>query len=144
MKKIKIMLVLLLLPLQLLVSKPVIAEPTEIIPPTPITFEGEIQRIFGNKSNIAFAVFKHESNAKITSKNWNCVYNGRSTFCKKEDRIKAWSVDCGYFQINVRGLVCPTEYMDKLTSLKRVEEIYKQQGLNAWVSYKTGAYKKYL
>jgi len=118
-----------------------IAEPPEIVP---ITFESEIQRIFGNKSNIAFAVFKHESNAKITSKNWNCVYNGRSTFCKKEDRSKAWSVDCGIAQINVKGLTCPPELMTEIGSIPFIEKIYKTQGLNAWVSFKNKKYLPYL
>jgi len=118
----------------------------EIVPPT---YEQEVQRIFKDKANIALAVFKHESSGSETSKNWNCFYYKKvndkqvrySTFCKKIDREKAWSVDCGYFQINVKGKVCPLEYMTRVGSLERVEKIYKQQGLNAWVSYKN---KKYL
>ena len=121
----------------------------EIVPPS---YEQEVHRIFKGKAPIALAVFKHESSGIETSKNWNCFYyktvNGKqvrySTFCKKIDREKAWSVDCGYFQINVKGQVCPPEYMTRVGSLERVEHIYNQQGLNAWVSYKTGAYKKFL
>jgi len=118
----------------------------EIVPPS---YEQEVQRIFKDKAPIALAVFKHESSGIETAKNWNCFYYKTvneeqvrySTFCKKIDRENAWSVDCGYFQINVKGQVCPPEYMTKLGSLERVETIYKEQGLNAWVSYKN---KKYL
>jgi hypothetical protein len=110
-----------------------------------LTPEQHIQRIFGDKALVATAVLKHESQGfKLDAKNWNCIYNGKSTFCKKEDRSKAWSVDCGIAQINVRGQVCPKELMTLEGSMERVEKIYKEQGLNAWVSYKTGAYKKFL
>jgi len=29
-------------------------------------------------------------------------------------------------------------------SIPTIEKIYKTQGLNAWVAYKTGSYKKYM
>lgn len=118
------------------------AEPQVIIP---LTLEQHIQRIFGNKALVTTAVLKHESQGfKLDAKNWNCIYNGKSTFCKKEDRNKAWSVDCGIAQINVKGQICPKELMTLEGSMKQVEKIFKTQGLNAWVSYRTGAYKKYL
>jgi len=44
----------------------------------------------------------------------------------------------------VKGLTCPPELMTEIGSIPFIEKIYKTQGLNAWVSYKTGAYKKYL
>lgn len=143
MKRYNKILLCLLLPLVVLfIAKPVIAEPVDILPEP--TYEQEIQRIFGDKYKIALAVLQHESQGNEKAKNWNCIYNGKSTFCKTEDRSKAWSVDCGIAQINVRGQVCPAELMTKEGSIPYIEKIYKTQGLNAWVSYKTGAYKKFL
>lgn len=109
-----------------------------------ITLEQHIQQIFGSKAKVALAVLKHESNLKLNSINYNCRYNGRSTFCKKGDEYKAWSVDCGIAQINTRGQICPKELLTLEGNMKALEKIYKEQGLNAFVSYKTGAYKKYL
>lgn len=120
-----------------------IAQPLEIV--NPPTFEQEITRIFGSDAEIALAVFKHESsNLKEDAKGYNCIYNGKSTFCKKEDRKKAWSVDCGIAQINIRGQVCPKELLTKEGSIPYIEKIYKTQGLNAWVSFKNGKYKQFL
>ncbi len=110
-----------------------------------ITLEQHVQRIFGSKAKVALAVFKHESEGlKLNAINYNCRYNGRSTFCKKGDIQKAWSVDCGLAQVNVKGKVCPKELMTLEGNMQAVEKIYKEQGLNAWVSYKSGAYKKFL
>ena len=111
----------------------------------PITLDQHLQRIFGDKAEVAKAVLIHESQGlKLDAKNWNCIYDGKSTFCKKQDRSKAWSVDCGIAQINVRGQICPAELLTLEGNMKAVEKIYKTQGLNAWVSYKTKAYLKYL
>lgn len=109
-----------------------------------ITLDQHLTMIFGTKATIAKAVLKHESGLKLDSINYNCIYNGKSTFCKKGDESKAWSVDCGIAQVNVRGKVCPTEFFTLEGNMKQVEKIYKEQGLQAWVSYKTGAYKKFL
>ncbi len=108
------------------------------------TQEQYIQEIFGAKAKIATAVLKHESGMKLDAVNYNCRYDGRSTFCKKGDKAKAWSVDCGIAQVNVKGTVCPEHLFTLEGNMKAVEKIYKEQGLNAWVSYKTGAYKKFL
>src|ERR1035437_2156717 len=78
---------------------------------TPITLEQYVQSIFGSKTKIALAVFKHESNLKLDSINYNCRYNGKSTFCKKGDIYKAWSVDCGIAQINIKGNICPKDFL---------------------------------
>jgi hypothetical protein len=146
MKKLKNIMVTIVLLFSLLglPTKDSANEPEITQPPTP-TFEQEISRIFKDKSNIALAVFEHESNGgDIDAKNYNCRYNGKSTFCKKGDEKKAWSVDCGKAQINVKGQVCPPELMTDEGQIKAIERIYKEQGLNAWVSYKSGAYKKFL
>jgi len=115
----------------------------------PLTLEEHMASIFGEKSEIAIAVLKHESGLKLDAKNWNCIYYNNSgskysTFCKPQDRHLAWSVDCGIAQVNIRGKECPSELMTLEGNMERVREIYEKQGLNAWVSYKTGRYKKYL
>ena len=144
MKKLKnIILVLVFIVSLLGLPTNAIAEPIEIVKPP--TFEQEIDRIFGDKSNIAMAVFEHESNGFDTDAiNYNCRYDGRSTFCKKGDKTKAWSVDCGIAQVNVKGQVCPPALLTKEGSIPYIEKIYKQQGLNAWVSFKNGKYKVFL
>jgi hypothetical protein len=116
-----------------------------------ITLEQHIQRIFGDNAEVATAVLKHESGLNLTAKGYNCHYvnpetvKRYSTSCKTiADRATAWSVDCGIAQVNVKGTVCPTELVTLEGNMKAVEKIYKEQGLNAWVSYTTGRYKKFM
>lgn len=107
-----------------------------------------IQRIFGNKAKIATAVFTHESGMNLRKVNYDCTYivNGKKqyTFCHKGDEAKAWSVDCGIGQINTKGKVCPEHLLTLEGNVIAIEKVYKEQGLQAWVSYTSGAYKKYL
>lgn len=116
----------------------------------PLTFEQHIERIFGENAVVASAVLTHESSLNLEAKNWNCFYTNPETgkryskSCKKEDRHLAWSVDCGIAQINVRGQVCPSKLLTLEGNMEAVERIYKTQGLRAWVSYTSGAYKKFL
>ena len=128
---------------------------TYIIAPfvTHETVEQKLHKVFGIKFEIAKAVFMAESSMNNEAKNYNCLYpvkqkDGttklKSTFCKKEDKEKAWSVDCGPAQINVKGKICPKKLMTLEGSIPTIEKIYKTQGLNAWVAYKTGSYKKYM
>lgn len=137
---VKLKIGLCVLALSLLVISPQRGATEEL----PITLEQHIQRIFGSKAKVALAVLKHESNLKLNSINYNCRYNGRSTFCKKGDKEKAWSVDCGIAQVNVKGKVCPKELMTLDGNMKAVEKVYKEQGLNAWVSYKNKKYLRYM
>jgi len=130
------------------------AKGSDEAPPKIKTVDEHIVEIFGANAKIAKAVLIHESEGmKLDAKNYNCRYtktdkNGKlvtySTFCQKEDRSKAWSVDCGVGQINVKGTVCPKSLLTLDGNMKAVEKIYKQQGLDAWVSYKSGAYKQFL
>lgn len=136
----KIKIGLCVLALSLLVISPQRGATEEL----PITLEQHIQRIFGSQAKVALAVLKHESNLKLDAVNYNCIYNGRSTFCKKGDKLKAWSVDCGIGQANFKGQVCPPKTLTLEGNMEVVEKIYKEQGLRAWVSYKSGAYKKFL
>lgn len=116
----------------------------DVVPPQAKTAQDYIQDIFGDKAKIATAVILHESQNKLDAVNYNCVYGGKSTSCRKGDEARAWSVDCGIGQINVRGKVCPAELLTLEGNMKAIEKVYDTQGLNAWVSYSTGRYKKYL
>lgn len=116
----------------------------------PLTFEQHIEHIFGDNARVATAVLTHESSLNLKAKHYNCKYvsakTGKtySTTCKKGDSIKAWSVDCGIAQVNVKGQVCPSKLMTLEGNMVAVEKIYNEQGLRAWVSYTSGAYKKFL
>lgn len=127
-----------------LVYHPKVLVAQEADPIPPMTVEQHIQKIFGDKADIATAVILHESQNKLDAVNYNCIYGGRSTSCRKGDESKAWSVDCGIGQINTKGLVCPPKLLTLEGNMEAIEKIYKTQGLTAWVSYKTGAYKKYI
>ncbi len=156
----KIILVLALLSLLVLSLLPqrAIAEPVEISVAEEVvmTLEQHLEKIFGDNAEVALAVLKHESQLKLDAKGWNCHYyktvivdekevqRRYSTSCKIADRGNAWSVDCGIGQINTKGKVCPARLLTLEGNMEAVEKIYKAQGLNAWVSYKTGRYKKYL
>ena len=81
---------------------------------------------------IFVAICKAESDCTPTAMNWNCYYGEVSRACKKEDRDKAWSVDCGLFQQNVLGKVCPKELFDPLTSILNAQKLYNSRGLQPW------------
>lgn len=108
------------------------------------TVDQYISNIFGKEAKVAKAVLTHESGLRLDAVNYNCFYNGKSKSCKKTDQPKAWSVDCGIAQVNVKGTQCPKELLTLSGNMLAVSKIYKEQGLNAWVSFSSGAYKKYL
>lgn len=84
---------------------------------------------------VTTAVFKTESGLNPTAMNWNCYYNGKSKQCKVEDRGKAWSVDCGIAQINVKGKDCPAELFNPEINIAKAYEMYQKRGFKPWVSY---------
>jgi len=142
---------LVLLPQRLIAEEQVIVAPvveTEV--EAPLTFEQHIEHIFGENAKIATAVLTHESSLNLKAKHYNCRYvsakTGKtySTTCKKGDLEKAWSVDCGIAQVNVKGQICPSNLMTLEGNMVAVERIYNEQGLKAWVSYTSGAYLKFL
>lgn len=106
--------------------------------------EAYITSIFGDKAEEGMATLKHESGLRLDAQNWNCIYEGRSRSCRVEDREKAWSVDCGIGQTNVKGKTCPPELFTLEGSMAEVARRFKAQGLEAWTSYTSGAYKKFL
>lgn len=132
------------------VTKKVINRKIVVIPTvTPETKE-YIDDAFGKDSKVATATLMHESGLVLDKKGYNCHYYNKegkrySTSCKTvADRANAWSVDCGIAQINVKGKVCPARLLTLEGNMEAAKKIYKEQGLNAWVSYTSGAYKKFL
>ena len=109
-----------------------------------------VEHYFGEDSKLMTAVFMAESHLNPVAINWNCTYlndKGKtySTSCKKSDRIRAWSVDCGVAQINVRGKECPKILFDPVENLRIAKvEKYDKQGLKAWSVYNNGSYLRYL
>lgn len=108
-----------------------------------------IEEKFGEKSSLVSAVFKAESGHNPRSMNWNCRYTNErketvSKSCKPEDRDKAWSVDCGVAQINTIGQTCPEELFEVEHNLAVAKKMYDARGLNPWMAYLNGSYKKHL
>lgn len=87
----------------------------------------------------AISVAKNESGWKKDAKGWNCHYineQGKqySTACKPEDRAKAWSVDCGIFQINVAGTTCPDKLLSIKENIDHAYKMYERRGWQPWVA----------
>lgn len=102
-----------------------------------------IEYYFGNNAPQMTAIFKAESSLNPNAINYNCLYGIRSTSCKPGDRSKAWSVDCGIAQINIKGIICPKELFNPISNLSRAKEKYDKEGLEAWVMYKNKGYEKF-
>lgn len=99
-----------------------------------------IKKTFPEDHETMLAIAKAESRMVATAQNWNCHYyrtdgSRYSTSCKPEDRGKAWSVDCGVFQINMPGKVCDPALFEIEHNMKVARKIYDTQGLTAWVTY---------
>lgn len=93
---------------------------------------------------VAVAVAKSESGLDPNAKGYNCRYGNRSTSCKPEDRHKAWSVDCGVYQINTLAKECPDHLMDVDTNIRIAKEMQSKRGWNPWVGYWNGQWKNHL
>ena len=111
--------------------------------------EATIHQVFGEEGNLAVAIAKAESSLRTDAKGFNCYYwfNSKrySGACKPEDREKAWSVDCGVFQINVEGQDCPSELFNaehNVSVAKTMSET--KRGWAHWWTYNTGKYRKFL
>ena len=99
---------------------------------------------FGDHSKAITAIFKAESGLNPNAVNWNCSYHGKGKPCKPEDRPKAFAVDCGIAQVSVRAKECPKELFDMERNVSEAREIFDRQGFNAWTTFRTGAYKRFL
>lgn len=104
----------------------------------------EIVNIYFRNDPVANAVRMAEGGNNPKAVNWNCHYGTVSKACLPADRAKAWSVDCGYFQINVRGTTCPDELFDPIYNVQVARSMYERRGWQPWVAYTSGSYKKYL
>lgn len=105
--------------------------------------EAKILEVF-NGDKVAVAVAKSESGLDPNAKGYNCRYGNRSTSCKPEDRHKAWSVDCGVYQINTIAKDCPEHLMDPETNIAVAKEMQSKRGWNPWVAYWNGQYKNHM
>lgn len=125
-----------------------VAEPNVFMNPVVVdhpedeSVETKIRKYFPRSHKTMIAVAYAESGMNMNAVGYNCYYNGASKACKPEDRHKAWSRDCGILQINTTAKSCPKETVDE--HLKRAADLSRVQGLNAWVTYWNGDYKKYL
>jgi len=109
------------------------------------TIEEKIARAFPEQKELVTAVFKAESGLRTDAIGWNCYYNGKSKACLEQDRDKAWSVDCGIAQINVKGKSCPKELFNPEHNLELARKKYDtKQGLNHWYAYINQTFIKYL
>jgi len=126
----------------------------------------KIAKAFPDEPKTMLAIAMHESQLNPHAVGYNCRYKlgGKtydkithtyidlsqivkekqkgyvSTYCRDGDQKYAWSTDGSIYQINN-----PTAHeMTVDGSIASAQVKYDTQGKNAWVSYKTGAYKKYL
>lgn len=129
----------------LAMSAPIIEQPP--------TREVRMEQVFAEKANLMEAIFKAESGFNEKAVGYNCRYpvvgkdgvtRMKSMACKVQDRHLAWSVDCGIAQINHKGKYCPVESLTFEYSIAKAKYILDTQGLNAWMVYQSGAYKKYM
>lgn len=125
----------------------------------------KIKEVFPENPKVMVAIAIEESRLNPKAKGYNCyykldesgvydpllhrkinitfVYKQRekgvvSTFCRKGHEAQAWSSDGGIFQINGKHVT------DVDHNLELARHKYDTQGLDAWVSYNTGRYKKHL
>lgn len=99
-----------------------------------------IKDLWRADSDVAIAVAKAESGLNPNAINYNCRYNGKSTFCKKGDLTKAWSCDVSVFQINVS---CGTK-MTTRENIMKAYEMYQKRGWQPWVAYNDKKHLVYL
>lgn len=92
----------------------------------------------------AIHIAKSESGLRHKAVNYNCTYekNGEviSTSCKPQDRGRAWSVDCGVFQLNFHGQICPVWTMDYQKNVDYAFGMYVRRGFQPWVAAKKLGY----
>lgn len=110
--------------------------------------QNEVERLifetFPEDPETALAITKAESGMNSLAIGWNCRYGGVSMACKPEDRGKAWSVDCGLFQLNRMGQACPPETFDIAKNIAAAREMYDKRGWKPWVAYTGGRYERYI
>lgn len=96
------------------------------------TLEDRVREVFGPHTKTFMKIANAESGQNSGNKNYNCYYGDVSKACLKGDEDKAWSVDCGFLQVNVQGKICPAEMYDLEYNLKAAKGKFDRQGFNAW------------
>lgn len=117
---------------------------TAITLPTQEKIATQVREVFKEDPETAVAVFRAESGLRADAQGWNCHYDGKSKPCKPEDRVNAWSVDCGVAQINTPGNTCPEHLYDPQTNLAEAYEKYTRRGWQPWVAHKQGKHLAFL
>lgn len=123
-------------------SNDVFMKPVVVVPEP--TIEDKIREYFPRNWKTMIAIAHAESGMNMNAVGYNCMYNGVSKACKKEDRSKAWSVDCFVLQKNYPGRKTCPEGVTLDMHLRESANLSRVQGLQAWVTYQTGAHKKHL
>ncbi|MEW6126741.1 MAG: hypothetical protein AB1757_06860 [Acidobacteriota bacterium] len=124
----KIQNIFLIEPRETPIANPVVKEAEAKEP----TLEDRVRDVFGNHTDTFMKIASAESGQNSGNKGYNCIYNGESMACKKGDEAKAWSVDCGFLQVNVQGRICPAEMYDLEYNLQAAKGKFDRQGFQAW------------
>lgn len=106
--------------------------------------EKQILDKFTNEYKIALAIARAESGLRPDAQGFNCRYNGVSQACRKGDEYKAWSTDCGLYQINVPGTTCPAHLLDPAQNIQVAFEKYQKRKWQPWCAFTSGKYLAYL
>ncbi len=104
----------------------------------PPTLEQKFAMVFGDKHKTMLDIANKESSLNPKAVGYNCHYyreDGKrySTHCKKEDRDKAWSWDCGVLQNNTSSKEECEKLKDVDYNLQVAKGKLDTQGLCAWV-----------
>lgn len=114
-----------------------------------------IKKHFPVNGDTMVRIAKAESGLKVKAINYNCYYNVDETIvyetrvkgshgasCHKGHEKYSFGVDCSILQFHYRGLKqCPDIPLEK--HMEMSAELSKVCGLNCWVAYSNGSYKKY-
>lgn len=114
-----------------------------VVTPEP-TVDDKIKEYFPRNWKTMIAIAHAESGMNMEAIGYNCYYNGVSKACKKEDRPKAWSVDCFVLQRNYPGRKTCPEGVTLDMHLRESAELSRVQGLSAWVTYNNNLHIKHL
>lgn len=100
------------------------------------------KKLFGADAVTFLAIIKSESGLNPKAVGYNCYYGNISKACKPEDRVNAWSVDCGISQINIAGKVCPEYAFDIKWNIEQAYKKYVNRGFKPWVVYNQNKHVK--
>jgi hypothetical protein len=106
--------------------------------------EKQILDKFQNEYEVALAIARAESGLRPDAQGFNCYYNGVSQSCRKGDESRAWSTDCGLYQINVKGTTCPAHLFDPSQNIQIAFEKYQKRNWQPWSAWKSGKYLAFM